>query len=485
MSSSPASLPTSSPGPVEAAAAAPAAALPRRKAAHPVLIMLGLMMVAILLTHLVPAGKFDRVDKRVVAGSYRQVEKINGVPALLATRPPAADDAPARASGVVALFTSITEGVANSSSLIFMVLFVGGMFGVIQATGAFDAGIDRLLHLTSGNIYVLTAGLMLLLACGSSFLGFISEYIAIVPVVAIAGRRLGLPDLFAPAVVGVGAKIGYAASVSNPVALAVAQPLAGVPVFSGLDIRLAIFTVMMVIGVGYVLLYLRRLPKRAVDIGFDAAPLTRHQSAVLLGLLAGAVFLLVGARVWSWHSNEMAAVFIALSVVLAAAGGLRPGAAADAFIDGMKIMLLPALLIGLAGAVAVILQSSQVLDSIVEGLASVISGYVPGVVAMALMTAEMALDLTVPSLAAKAMVSLPILTPIAQLNGVSGQVTVTALLLGSGLNHLVSPTSPVLLALLAVSKVPYGEWLRFVVPLWAMLCVVGYGALLVMTMMGS
>ncbi len=211
---------------------------------HPMVIMLVMMLAAVALTHVIPAGKFLRYDGHVVPGSFQVVPKISGVPALLSAKAPSVSDSPARAAGFVALFTDIPAGMVNQANLIFMVMFIGGLFGVLRATGAIDAAIDRLLHITSGNVYLLTAGLMFVLACGSTFLGFISEYLAIMPLVLALGERLKLPNMFGPAVVCVASMIGYAASVTNPIVLAVAQPLAGVPIFSGIVPRSMIFAVM-------------------------------------------------------------------------------------------------------------------------------------------------------------------------------------------------------------------------------------------------
>jgi uncharacterized ion transporter superfamily protein YfcC len=150
----------------------------------------------------------------------------------------------------------------------------------------------------------------------------------------------------------------------------------------------------------------------------------------------------------------------------------------------MNAMLLAGLVIGLAAATTLILQSSQILDSIVQGIASLIQGHERGVVAVGLMMSEMVFGVLIPSVGGKAAVSMPILTPIAHLSGVSSQVTVTALLLGSGLTNMASPTNPVLLAILAIAKVSYGEWLRFVVPLWGMLVCIGFFALYLMSALG-
>jgi uncharacterized ion transporter superfamily protein YfcC len=455
----------------------------RRGRLHPVLIMLVMVLAAAVLTHVVPAGKFERHEKHVVPGSYHVFPKVNGLPALFSPTAPAETDSPARAAGLVALFMTIPQGMARSATLIFMVMFVGGMFGVLRATGAVGAGVDRLLHLSSGNAYLLATGLMLLLAGGSTFLGFLSEYLAIIPLVMALGQRLGLPNLFVPAVIVMASMIGYAASVTNPILLSVAQPLAGVPIFSGFLPRFGIFAVMFALGLSYVLLYLRRLPK--IDHIPEAARLTVRQVAVLIFVALGGMVLVIGTSLWSWGTAEHAAFFIAFAVSLALVGGLQLGAAADAFLEGMRGMLLACVMIGLGGAMQIMLQSSQVLDSIVQEFASLIQDRSGSVVAGGMMAAEMVFDLLIHSTSALATITIPILTPIAQLSGVSGQVTVTALLLGSGLTNMVSPTNGLLLAFLAASRVDYIEWVRFMAPLFAVFCLIGLAALYLMTAFGA
>lgn len=437
---------------------------------HPVLIMLWVLLGAVALTHVLDAGVYKRHGKLVVPGTYQVVPKTIGLPALLAPTAPDAKARPARAAGVVALFTSVPAGMLKNANLIVMVLFVGGMFGVLRRTGAIDAGVDRLLHATSGNAYLVTIALMVVLALGSTFLGFISEYLVIIPLVGMIGQRLGLPNLFAVAVVGVAAKIGYVASVTNPVALAVAQPLAGVPVFSGALVRFALFAVMLTIGVAYVLIWLRRQPRSAHPA--TASRLAPRQAAVLLTLLLGGVALLTGTRLWEWASPELSAVYLAMSLALALAGGLGAAAAADAFLDGMKAMLLAALLIGLAGAVEVILSGSLALDTVIHHAAATVDGHPPQTVALGLMGTEMVLDILVPSVSGKAAISIPILAPIGHLAGVAPQMTVLAFLMGGGLMNMVTPTSGMLLAYLSASRVTYGEWIRFIAPLFIGLTVV-------------
>lgn len=430
---------------------------------HPVIILLSMLILTAALTFIVPAGKFDRLGKQVVAGSYHSIPKLAGLSQLVARKMPSETDRTARATGIVGILAAIPAGMIKQSGLIFMLLFGGGMFGIIRATGAIDAAVDRLLHLTAGNVYLLTTGLMLLLACGSTFLGFITEYLAIIPLLSDVARKLALPKLYVAAVVILSSMIGFAASVTNPISLAVAQPLAGVPVFSGMAVRLALFIVMFCVGLGYIFHFLAGIPR--VGHVAPAARLSGRQRAVLFAVLLCGVALVVGTSVWAWESPELAGAFVAFSIVLALVGRLAPSHAADAFLDGMRSIMIAVLMIGIAGAIEVVLRSSQIIDSIVNGGASLIPGHSPVMIAEGMMAAEMSFDILIHSTSAKAAVTIPLLAPIAHLSGLSGQVPVLALLLGSGVANMISPTNGMLLAFLASSEVGYAQWARFAAPI--------------------
>ena len=171
-------------------------------------------------------------------------------------------------------------------------------------------------------------------------------------------------------------------------------------------------------------------------------------------------------------------------MVLAVVGGLGPRVSADAFIDGIKGMILPSLLIGLAGAIHVVLEQAQVLDTVVHGMAALIHDQSPWVASLAIMFTEAGLDVLIPSTSAKAAISIPILWPIGQLSGLHGNSVVLAYLFGNGLMATVSPTSGLMLAMLAMAKVPYGQWVRFMLPLTLLLTGVAMVFLLIATRTG-
>ncbi len=432
----------------------------------PVLMMIAALAIAVALTWLVPSGKFTRDAKGLVKpGTYTVVPKEVSASALV----PSAAAGPLRPASPAVIVTSIPAGMAKAASLIFMIMALGGMFGVLRATGTLELAIERLVVFTGGKLPVLTALLMIVISAGSSFLGLISEYLLIIPIFLALAKRLGLPPMFGFAIVTVSAKIGYIASVANPVILMVAQPIAGQPVFSGFAFRLVLWAVFMAVGIFYVL---KRVEAPVASAAPPAtAPLSGRHLAVVAILLGAVATLIYGAAERDWKDTEFAAFYLLLGGVIAAVAGFSPRRLVHSMVDGMKSMVLAGLLVGMAKAVEIILQDGQILDTIVNMLAGWAAHLPRMMVAMALVFIEMFLGFLIPSGSAKAAVSMPILVPVAQVAGVHGQTTVLAYLLGNGLINMFAPTSGMLLAYLATAEIPYGKWFRYSLPLFVVLTI--------------
>ncbi|AIY39235.1 Transporter [Collimonas arenae] len=434
---------------------------------HPVAMMLLIMLVAIGLTYVLDSGEFQRHAKLVVPGTYQQITKERDLTSLLAASLPAGNAERAYPASLFSAMAAIPAGLAKSAPLIFMIMFIGGMFGVLRKSGALDAGIDRLLARTGGNVYVLTPVLMLAIAAGSTFLGLISEYLVIIPMMLILAERLSLGPLYATALVAIAAKVGYLASVTNPLALVIAQPIVQVPLLSGAGLRLAVFVVFLAIGIAYLLYYVKR-QGYTVPTGLDNhGRLSLSHRFVLLVVGASVVALVIGTSVWKWGDIQLGAFYIFEGIIIAIAAGMSVRAACDAFVEGMKGMMLAGLLIGLAKAIEIVLHDSLVLDTVIYHLASIVEGRSKIFAAEGMILVQMLLDVLIPSTSGKAAISMPILGPIGHLSGVSGQSVVLAFLFGNGLTNMVTPTSGMLLAYLATGKVGYGTWMRFILPLFA------------------
>ncbi len=342
---------------------------------------------------------------------------------------------------------------------------------MLRKSGALDAGIDRLLVRTGGNVYLLTPVLMLAIAAGSTFLGLISEYLVIIPMMLILAQRLGLGPLYATALVAIAAKIGYLASVTNPLALVIAQPIVQVPLLSGAGLRLFVFVLFLAIGIAYLLLYVKRhgytLP---AELNQDNRLSLSHRF-VLMVVGISVIVQVIGTSEWKWGDIQLGAFYIFEGIIIAIAAGMSVRTACDAFVEGMKGMMLAGLLIGLAKAIEIVLHDSLVLDTVIYHLASIVEGRSKIFAAEGMILVQMLLDVLIPSTSGKAAISMPILGPIGHLSGVSGQSVVLAFLFGNGLTNMITPTSGMLLAYLATGKVGYGTWIRFIFPLFAIFTV--------------
>lgn len=452
---------------------------------NPSLILLAIVFLALAFTYVVDSGQFQRKDIAVIPGSYQTLEKDSSPAQLFATEPRSASAVEARPVSLVEAFMAIPQGIEKRAGLIFMVLFIGGMFGVLNKAGAIDAGLERLLGLARGNVYVLVPCLMLVFSAGSTFMGLAKEFILIVPLMVAMANRLGLPNIIGLAIVAISVKIGYLGSITNPVALAVAQPLVGVPMFSGLGMRVLAYGVFLVVGIAFVLLSIRRHGfDRSAQFAFERAPLPLRHALNLLLLAIGVGFLVYASNRWHWKYPELSAYYLALSMLFAAVAGIGASDAAGAFIDGMKKVLMAGVLIGLATAVEIILSTGQVLDTIVNNLSELVSDHGPLVSAFGMFFAQLGLDVVIPSTSGQAAVTMPIFGPLGQLSGVSPQTTVYAFLLGNGLTNLITPTSSGLLVLLATAQVGWGQWARYIWRLFLVFGAIAMGLLSIAVLTG-
>ncbi len=436
------------------------------KKVHPVIVLLGILGLATALTYVLDSGQYERDGTLVVPGSYETMQKDRSLMNLFRLESES-EDGIARPVSAIGAVLSIPQGLQRMAGLIFMVLIIGGMFGVMTHTGAIDAGLEKLLSSVSGNLYILVPILMLVFSAGSTFLGLASEYLLIIPLMVMMANRLGMSNLVGLAIVTVAVKAGYIASVSNPVPLTIAQPLVGLQIFSGAGFRLVCYFVFLTIGIAFVLLKVRQESTSSnVTPEFHASALSTRHTLVLLAVAGGVAFLVFGSNRWHWQHHELSAYYIALSVALAIVGGIGASEAASAFVEGMKKVLMASMLIGVASAVAITLEHGQVLDSIVHGLTRLADDHGPFGSAVGMFASQLLIDFVIPSTSGQAAISMPILGPLGQLSGVQPQTTVLTFLFGNGITNILTPTSGTLLAYLATAKVGWVEWAKFVFSLW-------------------
>ena len=448
---------------------------------HTLVLLFGMMVVAWLMTWLLPQGSFDTVQNEagrslVVAGTYAPVDDRVQLSPL-------------------ALFTAIPRAMADAAPIIFFVLIVGGAVGTLRASGAIDAGLGRALHLLAGHPGWLIAGGVTLFATASAALGTSAEYIPLVAILAALAVSLQFDRMTAVGIVLAGYGAGYGVAFLNPFTVLAAHEVAELQPGSGMWYRLLLFIPFVGIGIHHVWRYARRVqddPARSLVAGLPAniEPVTetlalngRHRACLLATL--GTILLLIWGIGWrGWYLNELTATFFGLAVVIIAIGRLGASAGAQAFVQGAAELVGTALLIGFARGISLLLEDGQVLHTIVHGLSIPLQMVGEHLAAVGMLLVQTLLNLFIPSGSGQAYATMPIMTPVADLVGIQRQVAVLAFQFGDGFSNIVVPTNPVLMGILGAAAIPYDRWLRFVLPLLAKWLVAAAAALMVAVSIG-
>jgi uncharacterized ion transporter superfamily protein YfcC len=201
-------------------------------------------------------------------------------------------------------------------------------------------------------------------------------------------------------------------------------------------------------------------------------------------VLAAFVAFVYGIMRLGWGFDQLAAVFFIMGVLAGLVGGLGVRGTSAAFVEGFAGMAYAAILIGFARAIFVVLDQGRIIDTVVYGLFTPIAGLPAVVSALAMMIAQVAIHFPVPSVSGQAVLTLPVLTPLADLLGLHRQVPVLSYQYGAGLAEMLTPTNGAMMAIIAAAGVPYEKWLKFAGPLFAILLGVGAAAVVIAVAVG-
>jgi uncharacterized ion transporter superfamily protein YfcC len=444
-------------------------------------ILFALIALMAALTWVVPVGEYDRVhneqlDKNVpVPGSFKSVEP----------NPQGIDDvllAPING------FYDIDTYEARAIDVALFVLIIGGFLGVVNKTGAIDVGIKSIMVVMQGREQWMIPILMFMFAAGGTIYGMAEESLAFYLILLPVMIRAGYDALTAVAIIMLGAAIGTLGSTINPFATVIASNAAGVPFTDGIGLRVAILVIGWSICVAYVMRYaakVRKDPSASLvaymkednekhflsDAKDEEEILTGRQKAVLVVFGLSFVVMIWGVSLADWWMARMSALFIVASIVVALIYRLSEEKFIESFVDGARDLLGVALIIGVARGIVVIMDAGHLSDTVLNWS----EGPVAFIIVMYWL--EVAMSFFVPSSSGLAVLSMPIMAPLAEFVGVSRDLVVTAFQSANGLVNMINPTFAVVMGGLAIGRVRYDIWLRFTFPLLLILTVLIMGAL--------
>jgi uncharacterized ion transporter superfamily protein YfcC len=425
---------------------------------QPLVLLLGGVAVAAALTWILPAGRYERrLDpatgrQLAVAGTYARVEAspVNPMEAVLA----------------------VPRGIVSGADVILTVLFVGGTFALLDATGALARLVGSLVRRARRPRAVLVA-VSLAFATLGALENMHEEIIALVPVLVVLSGGLGFGAVTALAMSVGAAVVGAAFGPTNPFQTGIALRFAEMPALSQPVLRFALFVAAVAVWITWTLIMTARDNVRPAAGSGSAGPATRRDAMLLALAVAPFVPYVTGVLRYDWGFNELSALFLVAGFTVGLCAGYGLSETADGFLKGMEKMLAASLLIGVARAISVVLADGQVLDTIVHGLAAPLGSVPSSIAGMLMVPVHAALHVPVVSVSGQAALTMPIITPLSDLLGVSRDAAVIAYQTGAGLTDMLTPTNGALLAMLFAARVPFGRWLRFAFPGALLVALVG------------
>ena len=370
------------------------------------------------------------------------------------------------------VLSAVYHGFVKQAGIIVFILVVGGAFWLLNATGAVEAGIQRfIVRIGKRDILVLVALTVLFSLAGAVF-GMSEETIPFVGIVVPLVVSMGYDAFMGMLVVYVASNVGFSSAFLNPFTVGIAQGMADLPLFSGMGYRIFCWAFLTLLMVVFVWFYARRkkgspsvilsAPSVIPSEAKESVPLNRRQSWILVVLLLTVVALIVGVTCWDWYMPEITGLFLGMGIVCGIIAGFSANKIADELIAGARDILSAALVVGFASGIIVILQDGKVVDSILHGMQEGLDGSSPVASLSAMYGIQALINFIIPSATATAAITIPIMAPFADMVGVSRQAMVLAFQFGDGFTNMVTPTSGVLVAALAMARIPYAKWVKWV-----------------------
>lgn len=430
---------------------------------HVYILLFALIAICSILTYIIPAGTYDMmmVDKREVvnASTFHNVAQT---PVTL-----------------MQFLTAVPRGMQESAQIIFFIFIVGGTMAIIQETKSIEAGMGRLIKaMKNASILIIPIVMLFFSICGSVF-GMAEETIPFIPIFVSLCLAMGFDSITGVALVFCGAGAGFAGAFMNPFTVQVAQGIAELPLLSAMWFRIIIYACFVALAIFFVMRYALKVRKNPQLSSMHAYDQTREDSvdldelpnfggkekAILIIFILAIILLVFGVVKWGWYMDEIAALFLGMSFIVAIIARMGFNNYANVLGKGMADIASGALVVGFARGILVVMTDGQILHTILHAAAEGLSKLPSMISAVGMYIFQCLLNFIVPSGSGQAAVSIPIMAPLGDLVGVTRQTATIAFQLGDGISNIFTPTSGYFMAGLAIAKVPWSKWAKWILPL--------------------
>lgn len=443
---------------------------------HTYVLLFSFIIIAAILSWIVPAGEFERV----MVGE-REIINPDSF-AHVASNP----------QGIFEVLKSIPRGFARTQDISYFLFVTGGSFLIINKTGMIESALSRVVSSLKGKEALVIPVVVLIMGLAGSTIGLSEETIVFIALGVSLARAIGYDSLIGVGMIGLGAGVGFTSGFMNPFSVGVAQSIAELPLFSGIELRLVLFTVLWIVTSLYLIIYGKRVKADLTNsIVYDEEMKARNhadfqdlntteniefttkQKIIAAVFVGGFVVIAYGVMSLGWFITEIGAVFLGMGLISGLIYGMRPGDLADNFIEGAKDMMYAALIVGLAQSLVIIMEDAMILDTLINGLTGAISNLPSVLSAAGMYVVQIIINFFISSGSGQAAVTMPIMVPLADALDVTRQTAVLSYQLGNGFLDSIMPMSGILMAQLAIADIPYKKWVKFAMPLMGIWLAIG------------
>jgi len=444
---------------------------------HPVVMLFIIIVLAAVMTHVLPAGVYDRevIDgtQRVVPGSYHRVAQ-----------------APVSFFGI---FKALPAGFVTAAPVVFVVLASGIMFGILEKTGTVENTVGTAIRkLGLQRRYLLVFLLTYLFGLLGVVIGY-ENNIAMVPIAAVVALALG-GDLMLAAGLSVGAiTVGFGLSPINPYTVGIGHKIAEMPLFSGAGLRTGLCFLGLTLLAWYNVRYFKKIvadPASSLALNLDTAgfqlsrpldqyTISRNNALVGSVFLGGIVVMLYCVFEHHWGLAQISAIFILIGIVAGLVSRMSGTELSETALKAVAVVAPGAFMVGYATAIKEVLEIGQINDTISHHLSLLLMGLPTTVSAVGMSMCQSMINLMIPSGSGQALATLPIMIPLGEVLGLTRQTTILAFQIGDGVTNLFNPALGGLIAMLSLCRIPFDRWLRFILPLTGLLLLLAWAFLVV------
>jgi uncharacterized ion transporter superfamily protein YfcC len=431
-------------------------------------IVFFLILFSAALTWFLPGGSYER--KQVEINNTQRTVVVEGTYEKKESNPQ-----------ILEIFTAPLKGFIKLAEIIGFIFIVGGAFYMINETGTINAGIGKLVKILKGRELLVIPIVMTIFSLFGAVFGMCEEAMPFVLIFVPLAISLGYDSIVGICLSFLAAGVGFAGAFINPFTLQIAQKISDIKPVSGLGYRVLIWILVTAFTIIWVMVYaikIKKNPQKSIMYEYDkkrrkefiekqefANQFTWRHASCLVILLLGIVFMIVGVIFFKWYIKEIAGLFLAMGLLSAIIAGEGMNEMAHSFLEGCKEMISAALILGFVGGIIVILEQGNVMDTILFSMASSVSK-LPGILAAYFQyIIQIIFNFFIPSGSTKAALTMPIMSQLADLSGITRQTAVLAYQFGDGFTNMIIPTSGVTIGTLAMAKIPYEKWFKWNLPM--------------------